>query len=81
MICVVVATTGKIPPIRRPGQATDLLRVSSNSGELDNLSMTFIQVLLGTEIGPLNGIIMKVTNIIADQQIFACYIQTSEIVG
>jgi hypothetical protein len=75
---IIVATACKISAIRRPGQATDLLRVSSNSSQLDYPSMNFMRVLLGIGIGPFDGIIMKIPNIIANQQIFACYVKTSE---
>ena len=40
--------------------------------------MRFVQILQGIGSGPFDGIIMKIAYIVADQQVFACYIETTK---
>lgn len=81
MCRVVIATSCKIFAIRRPGQAADLLSVGGNSGQLEDLSVRFRLVGLGIGTGPFDGIIVKIPDIIANQQVFACYVEATEEAG
>jgi hypothetical protein len=47
-------------------------------GELDYLPVSFGHVWLRVGIRPFDGVVMKVSNVIADQQVFTGYVEASE---
>lgn len=50
--------------------------MSSDFGKLDNMSVPFGSIELDVGVGPFDGIVMKISDIITNQQVFTYNVDT-----